>query len=1186
MNNRRPIRSQSGYDITQKVLESTMEMIGINDRSIAQMGELEKRLLIVLTLQYQMAKSMAMGDFARTIEQPANQLRVLQQQLSEVGRWISAVFYGTIAQVLPYINGFVMAIKELIKTFALFLGYELPDSSGDTGTIIDSMGDSMGDFGSSIDDANSGLDNTKKKAKEAAKAVGNLPFDELHTISKPSDSDSGGSGSGSVGGSMVDPRILDALNKWDYAFGNIRMKAMDIRDTILEWANTLGRVVDDNIFQPIQNSWDKYGSSIISNVQDTFGNIAHVASGIFDVVGEKWKPFFQQASDLFFSLLDTASEVMTVISGFFVYVWDVGGKTLFEGIADLATAFLKLATKINDKFVKPLISWFNDWIVPIIGSAVGAISGIFGGLLKVFANVIDAISDCTPLVIGLASAFTGVFLAIKIAKFAELIKAIRDTGNTMGILKLLFLEHSSLYRKFYGEIGGVNGAIDKLKNMYSTLNTTLMNTSVWKTLTDWITKGSTSMVIFGESMKASDSVVGKLAGSLLSKLGSALSWLALHPMVAVAGAIAAVVGAIAIFNQSQKEATYELEDCSQAVQDQVNRINELSSSMDDAKNSAENRMVSSEAEIKLLENNINALQRMGGESGYVDNIASAQALVDMINQKLPETVRLTEDGRLEWLKMPDAIQESIEALKEKARIEAYSQLYTEAIKQQIQAEREHGKAVEDLAYKQQHLTEIQERKAQLEKIFQQKANDYTWRQSEEATKYAVELGEINKELETLPADVQLLTEAVGTSEKAWEDATKSVNDLGNAMSYNKDIMTSTSDALAGVADANREALNKLGEDLSGSKKTLENYTAGVLKLDEMQVISAKTTKDQVIAKYAEQALNMEKSYDQMIQILMEQGITLTEEEKKQLETSLTNLQSGMSQQEVEFTLSKRRTLEVLKEHNANMTSEEQTQYGIMLENLNQNGIEVSAMKYEQYQSMMQAMREHNIEVNTEQGTQYAQLLGLLQQNGINMSNEQNLQHLARLISLAAQGDEEGKKYLKMLQDGVASGDIDDEVWQILKDAGYIFDTNPQTVGVDVEDATWKAQTAFEKIQNVFSNPIKASLDLLMKAKNGISPNKFASGGFPDVGQLFIANEAGPELIGNLGGRTAVANNYQIEEGIARAVARGNVGNSGSSTPQVINTHITVDLDGEVVAEAVHKSESKKGFNFTKGGGKL
>ena len=49
---------------------------------------------------------------------------------------------------------------------------------------------------------------------------------------------------------------------------------------------------------------------------------------------------------------------------------------------------------------------------------------------------------------------------------------------------------------------------------------------------------------------------------------------------------------------------------------------------------------------------------------------------------------------------------------------------------------------------------------------------------------------------------------------------------------------------------------------------------------------------------------------------------------------------------------------------------------------------------------------------------------------------------------------------------------------------------------------------------------------------------FASGGFPSNGQMFIAREAGPELVGSIGGRTAVANNDQIIEGIRQAAYEG------------------------------------------------
>lgn len=52
--------------------------------------------------------------------------------------------------------------------------------------------------------------------------------------------------------------------------------------------------------------------------------------------------------------------------------------------------------------------------------------------------------------------------------------------------------------------------------------------------------------------------------------------------------------------------------------------------------------------------------------------------------------------------------------------------------------------------------------------------------------------------------------------------------------------------------------------------------------------------------------------------------------------------------------------------------------------------------------------------------------------------------------------------------------------------------------------------------------------------------RFAEGGFPEMGQLFIANEAGPELIGQMGNRTAVANSEQIVQGVSSGVAQANM----------------------------------------------
>lgn len=50
---------------------------------------------------------------------------------------------------------------------------------------------------------------------------------------------------------------------------------------------------------------------------------------------------------------------------------------------------------------------------------------------------------------------------------------------------------------------------------------------------------------------------------------------------------------------------------------------------------------------------------------------------------------------------------------------------------------------------------------------------------------------------------------------------------------------------------------------------------------------------------------------------------------------------------------------------------------------------------------------------------------------------------------------------------------------------------------------------------------------------------YAKGGFPDVGEMFIARENGAEMVGRMGNKNAVVNNEQIIDGIARGVASAN-----------------------------------------------
>ena len=78
--------------------------------------------------------------------------------------------------------------------------------------------------------------------------------------------------------------------------------------------------------------------------------------------------------------------------------------------------------------------------------------------------------------------------------------------------------------------------------------------------------------------------------------------------------------------------------------------------------------------------------------------------------------------------------------------------------------------------------------------------------------------------------------------------------------------------------------------------------------------------------------------------------------------------------------------------------------------------------------------------------------------------------------------------------------------------------------------------------------------------------KYAAGGFPDYGDLFIANEQGPELVGTIGNRTAVANSSSIETAIYNAVRSAmSDSNTGGQSADI---HVTVDIDGDTVGETV------------------
>lgn len=92
----------------------------------------------------------------------------------------------------------------------------------------------------------------------------------------------------------------------------------------------------------------------------------------------------------------------------------------------------------------------------------------------------------------------------------------------------------------------------------------------------------------------------------------------------------------------------------------------------------------------------------------------------------------------------------------------------------------------------------------------------------------------------------------------------------------------------------------------------------------------------------------------------------------------------------------------------------------------------------------------------------------------------------------------------------------------------------------------------------------------LKTISNVSIPRLAEGGIVNEGQMFIAREAGPELVGNIGRKTAVANNDQIIAGIEGGVYRAMVAANANNSSKPVTVNATFEIDGEVVGKKVIK----------------
>lgn len=264
-----------GMDIRASTVEAFARAnYGITEQ-YETMNETNRIILRYLVMLNQANDSNS--DFARTIEQPANQLRVFKQQMISLSREVGRFVVDVIDPLLPKINGLAMALRNIIKFVADFLGLwngvtDAPDPSD-------------------MDDTSDGIEGIGKAASGATKSLKRFlaPFDELTVLTKEA-----ASGSSAIDYGLADPRLLQALEEAETKFGKIEMLAHKVRDAVLEFFGF------EYVFDPEQNL-DNYIQLISGGFADKLIKAFQQQdfTGVGKLIAEKLNPVIRKLADSF-----------------------------------------------------------------------------------------------------------------------------------------------------------------------------------------------------------------------------------------------------------------------------------------------------------------------------------------------------------------------------------------------------------------------------------------------------------------------------------------------------------------------------------------------------------------------------------------------------------------------------------------------------------------------------------------------------------------------------------------------------------------------------------------------------------------------------------------------------------------------------------------------------------------------
>lgn len=477
-----------GVVMTQSALDQYALANGYG-KTTSAMTEQEKVALRLAFVQKQL--SAASGDFIRTSDSWANQVRVMQLQLQSLKATVGQGLINIFTPVLKVINILLGKLATLANAFKSFTelitgkkssGQTSGSGAGLTGT--DAIADTADAYGQAADNAGKLADSTEDVAdatKDAAKAAkGYLsPLDEINrystqdTSSTASKTPSSGTGSGGNSGGLA-----GAVGNVDY--GKVA-EGETALDKISKSAEKLAKLLK-KLWKPFQDAWKKEGKNTIDAANIALSGIAKLAKSVGKSLVEVWTN--GTGTTMLTTMLRIAQNVLKTIGNIasgFADAWNKNnvGTQIIQNIADALVVVMQFIEKIAEDTATwaanldfyPLlesISNLTATFAPILESVGNVLEWIYKNIvlpmltwiievglptvINLVSKVATFLAEHQPIVEAFGAALIGAFAAAKIAGLASsviksvsgiataakgLISLMTGTGGIMGGIKAI-----------------------------------------------------------------------------------------------------------------------------------------------------------------------------------------------------------------------------------------------------------------------------------------------------------------------------------------------------------------------------------------------------------------------------------------------------------------------------------------------------------------------------------------------------------------------------------------------------------------------------------------------------------------------------------------------------------------------------------------------------------------------------